>query len=351
LLAAAVLAGSAACTSSPQEPAGTTTPATPAASATAFGSEADLKALERVTVTDVPAPIETQPGATPDPSASTSPTTAPTGPATVPAMTVSDPPLSVTATTRRIITPGTGPVSAADSLVAAQLTVSYGSSGQQMDSTYRGTEPAKVSLADSQTIVGLVKGLTGVQAQSRVLLAIPPEDAYGSSGRSDIGVSGTETLLVLADVVSVAIPLAAAEGTPVTPPAGLPTVTFDPATGPTVTIPPGAAPPAETVSQVLVEGAGPALAAGDLVSVHYTGVLWKDGSVFDSSWTRKTPFAFGLGSGQVIPAWDTQLVGQKVGSRVLLVVAPKDGYGDAGSPPKISGTDTMVFVIDILGAL
>ena len=348
LLAVALLAGSGACTSS-SDGGSATSSGNPGASATSFGTEADLKALDAVTVTDGPAPSETT-TASPDPTA-TATSSDPPSPATVPTVSISTPPVSVTETTRKVLTPGTGPLTGANSLVEAHLTVSYGSSGQQMDSTYRNSEPVKLSLIGSQTIPGLIKGLTGVQAQSRVLLGIPPKDAYGTSGRSDIGVSGTETLLVLVDIVSVATPLAAAEGTPVTPPAGLPTVTFDPATGPTVTIPAGAAPPTETVAQVLVEGAGPALAAGELVAVHYTGVLWKDGSVFDSSWTRNTPFAFGLGTSSVIPAWDTQLVGKTVGSRVLLVVPPKDGYGDAGSPPKISGTDTLVFVIDILGAL
>ena len=39
-----------------------------------------------------------------------------------------------------------------------------------------------------------------------------------------------------------------------------------------------------------------------------------------------------------------------MGSRLLLVIPPADGYGEAGSPPKIAGTDTLVFVIDILAA-
>ena len=55
---------------------------------------------------------------------------------------------------------------------------------------------------------------------------------------------------------------------------------------------------------------------------------------------------------QVIPAWDTGLVGQTVGSRVMLVVPPKDGYGKAGaSSVGIKGTDTLVFVVDILDAM
>ena len=209
----------------------------------------------------------------------------------------------------------------------------------------------KLALSSPETIAGLLKGLTGVQARSRLLVAIPPDEAYGSQGNPQVGISGTETLLVLADIVAVATPLSQAEGTPVPAVAGLPTVTFDASAGPTVTIPAGATAPADTVSQLLVEGSGPSLASGQLVSVHYTGVLWKDGSVFDSSWANKAPIAFSLGEGQVIPAWDAQLVGKKVGSRVLLVVPPRDGYGDAGSPPKIAGTDTLVFVIDILGAL
>lgn len=353
LLATAALAGAAACTSSPQGGSGNgSASATATASATAIGTEADLKALDAVTVTDGPAPSETSTSTDQAAGSDASNSTGdPTSAGTVPTVTVANPPVSVAATTRKVLTPGAGPLSGADSMVAAHLTVSYGSNGQQMDSTYRGSEPVKVSLSGSQTIVGLVKGLTGVQAQSRVLLGIPPEDAYGTAGRSDIGVSGTETLIVLADILQVATPLGSAEGAAVAPVAGLPTVTFDAATGPAVTIAPGAAPPTETVAQLLVEGAGPPLTSGQLVSVHFAGVLWKDGSVFDSSWTRKTPFGFGLGSGQVPPAWDAQLVGKKVGSRVLLVVPPKDGYGDAGSPPKISGTDTLVFVIDILGAL
>lgn len=360
LLLVAALLGAGACTSTDQGSASTTSTAT----ATSFGSEADLKALESVTVTEGPLP---SPAGTPSTAASVSPSTAdPASPSaaattsggettstqsgTVPVLTLASTPLSVSATTRRIIAPGAGPVSETDNLVSSHLTVNLGSTGQQLDSTY-GSEPVKLALSNTDTIAGLRKGLTGVQARSRVLIAIPPADAYGSQGNPQIGVSGTETLLVLADVLAVAAPLPQAEGTPVPAVAGLPTVSFDASAGPTVTIPAGATAPTETVTQLLVEGSGPPLASGELVSVHSTGVLWKDGSVFDSTWARKAPAAFPLGEGQVIPAWDTALVGKKVGSRVLLVVPPKDGYGEDGNPPKISGTDTLVYVIDILGAL
>ncbi|MGV1009127.1 MAG: FKBP-type peptidyl-prolyl cis-trans isomerase [Dermatophilaceae bacterium] len=370
LMAAVLVGGAAACTSD-----GSST-AAPSATATAFGTDADLKVLESVTVTESLLPTSsetTSPAAaastssdagastSSDAGASTSPatgdasspqqTSAAASPTTVPTLTLATTPVSVSATTRRIVTSGSGPLSGSDSLVAAHLAVYLGSTGQQLDSTYAQDEPLKLALSNGETIAGLLKGLTGVQAGSRVLIGISPDDAYGSQGNQQIGVSGTETLLVLADILTVATPLSQAEGTSAAPAAGLPGVTFDAATGPTISIPPGVAAPTETVSQVLVEGSGPPVSAGQLVSVHYTGVLWKDGSVFDSSWTRKAPLAFQAGQGQVIAAWDSQLVGKKVGSRVLLVVPPKDGYGPDGNPPKISGTDTLVFVVDILGAL
>jgi peptidylprolyl isomerase len=79
--------------------------------------------------------------------------------------------------------------------------------------------------------------------------------------------------------------------------------------------------------------------------------VWRTGKVFDSSWKRGQSMNVPIATGQVIPGWDEGLVGQTVGSQVLLVVPPDKGYGDSGQPSAgIKGTDTMVFVVDILGA-
>jgi peptidylprolyl isomerase len=86
------------------------------------------------------------------------------------------------------------------------------------------------------------------------------------------------------------------------------------------------------------------------VTVQYVLATYSSKQVIQSSWTSQ-PFTFTLGEGQVIPGWDTGLVGQTVGSRVLLVIPPKDGYGTAGSSAAgIKGTDTLVFVVDIIDA-
>ena len=118
---------------------------------------------------------------------------------------------------------------------------------------------------------------------------------------------------------------------------------------PTITFPKGG-PPKELVKSVTTEGTGPVVAKGDLLVAHYVGQVW-DGAVFDSSFKRNAPATFPIGVGSVIPGWDKELVGVKAGSRVLLSVPPVDGYGSAGqSAAKIRGTDTIVFVVDVIAS-
>lgn len=98
---------------------------------------------------------------------------------------------------------------------------------------------------------------------------------------------------------------------------------------PTIALGDGAAVPALVV-QPLITGTGAKVEEGQSVTVHYTGALYTDGSVFHSSWDRSEPFTFVVGSGEVIPGWDKALVGQTVGSQLLLVIPAVDAYGDAG---------------------
>jgi peptidylprolyl isomerase len=113
---------------------------------------------------------------------------------------------------------------------------------------------------------------------------------------------------------------------------------------------PGEDPAADLQVSVLSEGDGPAVEAGDLVLAHYLGQVW-DGHVFDNSYDRGGPSAFPIGAGGVIEGWDTGLVGQQVGSRVLLSIPPELGYGEEGNAGLgIGGSDTLAFVVDIVDA-
>jgi hypothetical protein len=96
-----------------------------------------------------------------------------------------------------------------------------------------------------------------------------------------------------------------------------------------------------------VVGAGKAAKAGDLVRVHYTGTLM-NGSKFDSSRDRGTPFDFTVGAGAVIKGWDQGVVGMKVGGKRHLVIPQALGYADAGSPPNIPPRAGLKFEIELL---
>ncbi len=101
---------------------------------------------------------------------------------------------------------------------------------------------------------------------------------------------------------------------------------------------------------VVIEGDGPTVKADQNLSVQYLGQVYPSGTVFDSSWERGAPTSFPLTEGQLIDCWTDLLVGQKVGSRVVLICPSDTAYGDEGREPDIKGGDTLVFSIDLLDA-
>lgn len=87
---------------------------------------------------------------------------------------------------------------------------------------------------------------------------------------------------------------------------------------------------------------------GCKVSVHYTGTLL-DGTTFDSSRDRDSPFEFDLGKGSVIKAWDIGVATMKKGERAILTCASEYAYGKTGSPPNIPPDATLLFDVEVLG--
>ncbi|MBI2592808.1 MAG: FKBP-type peptidyl-prolyl cis-trans isomerase [Candidatus Colwellbacteria bacterium] len=95
-------------------------------------------------------------------------------------------------------------------------------------------------------------------------------------------------------------------------------------------------------------GIGESAKTGDTVSVHYTGTLL-NGSKFDSSLDRGTPFEFTLGAKQVIKGWDEGLLGMKIGGKRKLTIPPSLAYGNNSPSPKIPADSTLVFEVELLG--
>ncbi|KAL4790558.1 putative FKBP-type peptidyl-prolyl isomerase [Aspergillus venezuelensis] len=89
-------------------------------------------------------------------------------------------------------------------------------------------------------------------------------------------------------------------------------------------------------------------AKGDTVQMHYRGTLQADGSQFDASYNRGTPFKFKLGAGRVIKGWDEGLLDMCVGEKRTLTIPPEYGYGDRGIGP-IPGGSTLIFETELIG--
>ncbi len=117
--------------------------------------------------------------------------------------------------------------------------------------------------------------------------------------------------------------------------------------GPTVQLPTGS-PPTQLEVKDLKTGTGAEAKSGDQVSVQYIGVLYDNGSKFDSSYDHGQPFSFKLGGGQVIQGWDQGVAGMKAGGRRELIIPPGLAYGAQGQPPTIPPNATLVFVIDLV---
>ena len=110
--------------------------------------------------------------------------------------------------------------------------------------------------------------------------------------------------------------------------------------------------PSGMIIDDVVVGNGAAAAAGQKVTVHYTGWLYSDGTQgakFDSSKDRRDPFVFSLGAGMVIRGWDEGVAGMKIGGARTLVIPPELGYGARGAGGVIPPNATLKFDVELLG--
>lgn len=95
------------------------------------------------------------------------------------------------------------------------------------------------------------------------------------------------------------------------------------------------------------KGSGEEVQSGDYVVIHYTGTL-KDGTKFDSSYDRGTPFKTRIGVGAVIDGWDMGVIGMKVGGKRKLTIPSPLAYGDSGIPDVIPPKATLFFEVELI---
>ncbi len=192
--------------------------------------------------------------------------------------------------------------------------------------------------------------LAAVVVPSLVVLAgcgSSPSSGGAESGGAHSGAAESEAAPSSPAALGPAIPADTAVADPVDR-ADMPEASGDFGDKPTITVPDN--PPPDSLQRVVLSaGDGPVSAAGDWLTVDYLGQVW-GGDVFDNSYDRGSPMMIQVGGPQrqVVVGWDVGLQGVAQGSRVMLSLPPRDGYGTDGNPPAISGTDTLVFVVDVI---
>ncbi|GAA3038039.1 FKBP-type peptidyl-prolyl cis-trans isomerase [Microbacterium dextranolyticum] len=242
-------------------------------------------------------------------------------------------PLEVSALQVTQIAGGSGTAVKAGDFVSFGLTAYDASTGQKLGE--QGYEPAS-SLPQQISADNPIGKLFGcAKPGARVVAAFPASENASAQ-------------VYVVDLLAV-VPTAA-WGAQQAPVAGMPTVTLDADGTPNITIDTSATPPAETEVATLKKGDGYTVQSGDSVLIQFRGARWSSGKLFDGgdTWASAAPYA-GRTTG-FVPGFTKALEGQTVGSQVLVVIPPKDGYGDGQINDKDLKGDTLVFVIDIIAA-
>jgi len=198
--------------------------------------------------------------------------------------------------------------------------------GTKFDSSIDKAQPYSFQLDQGQFIPGVDEGIIAMKVGGQRQLTIPAELAFGEEGLPGF-IPPNSDLIVEVELLEVlpgapAAPTEVDEDDYTTTDSGLMYYDFE-------------------------EGSGDSPETGQQVVVHYTGWL-EDGTKFDSSLDRGSPFPFTLGVGQVIPGWDEGVATMKVGGKRQLVIPPELGYGEAGAPGAIPPNATLIFEVELL---
>lgn len=258
---------------------------------------------------------------------------------------------ALTSTTRTIIEGEGTPAKDGDTVTAKVTVYTWdGKENKSAGSAYDLDRAEFVSVSP-QLPKPLHEALLGAKPGSRTMAVIAKDSLESAqveeAKKQGVDFDSSNQVLVI-DVVSAVAK--AVHGTAVDP--GIKGVKLENPGGdqaPKLTTKTDAKPSDKLVVKTVIKGTGPKVESGQQIMAHYIGKIWGSDKQFDSSWDRGQPASFSLD--QVVKGWSEGLTGVPVGSRVLLTIPPDLGYGkDGNEQAGIKGTDTLVFVVDVLGA-
>jgi peptidylprolyl isomerase len=252
-----------------------------------------------------------------------------------------------------VLIEGDGDEVADGDTVSANWWIGNGFTEEKAQSTYtKDGAPQSVELT-KDILPFLREAMIGNQVGDRVVVLTSAEDAYGEAGNPSIGIGNKDAVLAIVDILGTketVPPLDGPQGEEKKPAGWAPSLIEDGGVITGLDFADAHEPTGELIATTLIKGDGAKVTAGQTLTVNYLGQVYNADKPFDESYSKE-PAEFPIGVGQVIAGWDERLVGRTVGSRVILEIPPAKGYGKKGNEQAgIKGTDTLFFVIDILGA-
>jgi peptidylprolyl isomerase len=248
----------------------------------------------------------------------------------------------------KVLTQGSGDTVAAGDSLIIQTVIADGTSQKTVASSYQDKQPQVVTLS-SQVQKVFLDALQGKTVGSRVGVLAPASEIFGSAGNTQLGIQATDSVLIVFDVIGK--PLDKPDGKQHSAPSWAPKIQSSKGVISGLDFSKAPQPDGALKSANLYDGTGPVVKKGQTIFARYLGEVYGGKKPFDENFSGDSPATFQIGAGRVIPGWDKTLVGQHVGSEVVLAIPPKEGYGKKGnSQAKIKGTDTLYFVVDIVGA-
>jgi peptidylprolyl isomerase len=256
--------------------------------------------------------------------------------------------LDASKTSTEVVVEGDGPALAQGDQVLTHLWFGNGFTKQKAFSTYDVGKPQVVTVDEKQLSPVFREGIVGQTVGSRVMVAAPASEAFGDQGNPQLGIGNRDTVVVILDLLSSVLDEPTGESKKA--PSWAPKIDEKDGTPTGFDFKEAPEPDGRLRSAELVKGEGAKVEKGQTIVVDYLGQEFDGKKPFDNSYTGD-PATFQIGVGQVVSGWDKSLVGVTVGSRVLMAVPPDEGYGKQGNPQiKVSGVDTLYFLVDILAA-
>ncbi|HEY0258581.1 MAG TPA: FKBP-type peptidyl-prolyl cis-trans isomerase [Lacisediminihabitans sp.] len=256
-------------------------------------------------------------------------------------------PLYTKKTEKSVIIAGKGAAVQNGQPVVVDVTILNATNSTVLQTTDYSKGGGSLLTVGSSSFPAVSDGLQCATVGSRIAVVGSPKDSHSGQADPTNGIAKNDSFVYVIDVKS-AFP-ARADGSNRVPQSGFPAVVLAPNGAPGITLPDETA-PKTLKAEVLKQGDGKTVKNGDYLVVKYTGVGWTDKTVFDSTWKTDEASVIQVGSTSVVPGLSKELIGQKAGSQVLIVVPPKEATVADGSGTAPAG-ETLVYVVDVLGVV